>query len=180
MNVSASNDTDIGRLLAYEEIRQLAAHYAVSIGMLDVAALSTLFVEDVRVPGGESGREAFARVLSTMLAQSRISILNVGTHAIDLLNEDHAEGVVYCHAEMGDEREWLRQLIVYEDRYERRGGRWYFVSRKHRLVYGQVQPRSPLDQPAAEWPKSAVGRGTAPMHWPSWHAFWATHEGNAA
>ncbi len=171
----AAIESELRRLLAYEEIRQLAAHYAVNIGKLDVAALAALFVDDVRVPGGDSGREAFGRVLSGMLAQSRISILNVGTHAIDLIDEDHAAGVVYCHAEMGDEREWLHQLIVYEDRYERRGGRWYFLSRKHRLVYGQVQPRSPLDQPAADWPKNTVGRGTAPMHWPSWQAFWAAH-----
>ncbi len=171
----AAIESEVRRLLAYEEIRQLAAHYAVSIGQLDVAAVAALFVEEVRVPGGDSGRAAFERVLSGMLAQSRISILNIGTHAIDLVDEDHATGVVYCHGEMGDEREWTHQLIVYEDRYERRGGRWYFVSRKHRLVYGQVQPRSPLDQPAADWPKHAVGRGTAPMHWPSWQAFWAAH-----
>lgn len=166
-------EAQVQRLLAYEEIRQLAARYAVCIGRLDVRALAELFVEEVRVPGGEYGREAFVRSMSPMLAQSRISILNVGTHAIELIDEDRAEGVVYCHAEIGDEREWVHQLIVYEDSYARRGGRWHFVSRKHRLVYGQAQPRSPLDQPPAQWPKSAVGRGTAPMHWTSWQLFWA-------
>jgi hypothetical protein len=173
-------EAQVQRLLTYEEIRQLAAQYAVCIGRLDVPALAQLFVEDVRVAGGESGREAFVRSLSAMLAQSRISILNVGTHAIELVDADHAQGTVYCHAEMGDEREWVHQLIVYEDRYERRGGRWQFVSRKHRLVYGQKQPRSPLDQPPAEWPKRAMGRGTAPMHWPSWQAFWAAAEAGPA
>jgi len=171
-------EAQVPRLLAYEEIRQLAARYAVSIGRLDVAALAELFVDDVRVPGGGSGRAAFTQAMAAMLAQSRISILNVGTHAIELLDPDHAEGVVYCHAEIGDEREWIHQLIVYDDRYERRQGRWYFVGRRHRLVYGQRQERSPLDQPPAEWPRNAVGRGTAPMHWPSWQAFWAGAKGS--
>lgn len=166
------SSADLQGLLAYEEIRQLAAHYAVAIARLDVEALSQLFVEDVRVPGGASGREAFKRAMADMLAATRVSILNVGTHAIELLDQDHAIGTVFCHGELGDEREWIHQLIVYEDRYERRAGRWHFLSRKHRLVYGERSARSPLDQAPAEWPKSAVGRGTAPMHWPSWQSFW--------
>ena len=164
--------TDVARLLAHEDIRQLAARYAVAIGRLDIDSLVELFVEDVRLPGGESGRPALRRAMITLLQGYKVAILNVGTHLIELRGADQARGVVYCDAELGDETEWIRQLIVYEDSYARRQDRWYFQSRKHSLVYGQSQQPSPLAQPPADWPTHAIGRGTAPMHWPSWRAFW--------
>ena len=48
----------IERLEAIDEIRQLAAKYAVALDMRDLDALVNLFVEDVGVPGKRSGRAA--------------------------------------------------------------------------------------------------------------------------
>jgi hypothetical protein len=50
--------SDVERLLAYEEIRQLAARYALAVDGRDVSALVELFVPDVRALGGQVGREA--------------------------------------------------------------------------------------------------------------------------
>ena len=80
-------------------------------------------------------------------------------HKID----DHATGVVYCTAEVEDpDHGWIRQSIVYRDRYERHDGRWYFRARDHQLVYGEQLDSNPLDQLDANWPDSAIGRGTYP------------------
>src|SRR5262249_40565635 len=40
--------TDLERLLAYEEIRQLAARYALAVDARDLDALVELFVDDVK------------------------------------------------------------------------------------------------------------------------------------
>ena len=48
----------VERLLAHEEIRQLAARYALAIDSRDLDSLVGLFVDDVRVGRDERGREA--------------------------------------------------------------------------------------------------------------------------
>ena len=50
--------TVVERLLAYEEIRQLAARYSVFADARDLDALVDLFVPDVRVGRDRSGHEA--------------------------------------------------------------------------------------------------------------------------
>jgi len=164
---------DVDRLLAYEEIRRLAACYALAVDSRDVDSLVELFVDDVQALKGESGRDALRELFELSLRANRVSFLNIGTHVINLLDADHAAGTVYCVAQMGDERRWIRQAIAYEDDYERRDGRWYFVRRNHLLFYGVTEDESPLDQAAANWPRSAVGRGTVPQDWPTWRKYWS-------
>ena len=48
----------IERLEALDEIRQLAAKYAVALDTRDLDALVNLFVDDVGVPGKQRGRAA--------------------------------------------------------------------------------------------------------------------------
>jgi hypothetical protein len=76
-------------------------------------------------------------------------------------------------AQLGDEHRWIRQAIAYEDDYERRDGCWYFARRNHLLCYGAAEDKSPLEQAPANWPRSAVGRGTVPQDWPTWRKYWS-------
>ncbi len=164
----------IERLLAYEEIRQLAAHYAVALDSRDLDALVELFVDDVRVGKDITGRDALRAAFADSLAEVGVTILNVGTHAIDLIDDDHATGVVYCKGEIEEppgSGAWIHQAILYRDTYERRDGSWHFVRRVHELWYGQQVP-SPLDQPPADWPERSWGRGTVPESWETWSRFW--------
>jgi len=164
--------TTLERLLAHEEIRQLAAHYAVAIDSRDLDALVGLFVDDVRVGRDASGRDALKASFDESLRGIGVSMLNVGTHAIDLVDADHATGAVYCHGQIQDGDRWIHQFILYRDTYERRDGRWLFVRRIHELWYGEVAASSPLRLPPAEWPRHHDGLGTVPGSWPSWSAFW--------
>jgi hypothetical protein len=101
-----------------------------------------------------------------------VTILQVGTHVIDLVDADHASGNVYCSGQVQDGDAWVHQAILYRDTYERRDGTWLFVRRVHELFHGVAAPTNPLHQPPAEWPRSATGRGTAPESFPTWTAFW--------
>jgi len=161
------------RLLALEEIRQLAAHYAVAVDSRDLDALVALFVDDVRVGRDSSGHEALRASFDASLRGIGVSMLNVGTHAIDLVDADHATGQVYCHGQISDGDRWIHQMILYRDTYERRDGHWRFVRRIHELWYGQEAPSNPLDQSPANWPEHHDGRGTVPESWPSWSRFWS-------
>lgn len=153
----------IERLEATEQIRQLAARYALALDSRDVETLVSLFVPDVTTGDGRVGREALAEWFDPVLRPYKITFHLIGNHIIKFQDDDHATGVVYCTAEVEDpDHGWIRQSIVYQDRYERVDGQWYFRARDHQLVYGQKQGSNPLAQEPANWPHSQIGRGTYP------------------
>ncbi len=158
-------------LWAHEQIRQLAARYAVAVDSRDIDGLVALFVDDVRVGREERGRDALAASFRVSLGAIGVSMLHVGTHVIDLVDDDHATGSVYCLADVEEDGRMIRQAILYRDTYERRADRWLFVRRVHELWYGVALAENPLDQPPADWPRRSFGRGTVPESWPSWAAF---------
>ncbi|WP_419919179.1 nuclear transport factor 2 family protein [Candidatus Poriferisocius sp.] len=162
---------DIERLLAHEEIRQLAARYAVAVDRRDLDALVELFIDDVRVGRDTYGRDALRADFEQSLATIGPSILNIGTHQIDLIDDNHATGHVYCKGEIADGDRWIHQAIRYDDTYERRDGHWYFVRRIHKLFYGAEVGVNPLSLPPADWPEHHDGIGTLPYEEPTWRAF---------
>ena len=164
--------TEVQRLLAYEEIRQLAARYALTMDSRDLDGLVALFVDDVQVGRDTFGRDALRASFETSLRDVGITILNVGTHVIDLVDDDHATGHVYCKGEIQDGDRWIHQAILYRDTYERRDGRWYFVRRRHELWYGAEVGVNPLTLPPANWPEHHDGIGTVPEVFTTWKAFW--------
>ncbi|HEX4778830.1 MAG TPA: nuclear transport factor 2 family protein [Acidimicrobiia bacterium] len=164
----------VDRLVAHEQIRQLASRYAVAIDSRDLDALVALFVDDVRVGRSARGRDALRASFDESLRAIGVSILNVGTHQVDLVDDDHATGTVYCHGEIQDGERWIHQAIVYRDTYERRDGAWLFVRRIHELFYGAEVGVNPLGLPPANWPEHHDGRGTLPERWDTWREFWGT------
>jgi ketosteroid isomerase-like protein len=159
-------------LVAHEEIRQLAARYAVAVDSRDLDALVALFVSDVRVGRDRSGRAALRDDFDASLRTVGVTVLNVGTHAIDLVDADHATGRVYCKAEVQDGDRWVHQAVLYDDTYRREDGSWRFVRRHHQLFYGVEVTPNPMDLSPANWPADPDGKGTVPEAWDSWRAFW--------
>jgi hypothetical protein len=168
----ASPHDSVARLVAHDEIRLLAARYAVAVDMRDLDTLVSLFVDDVRV-GSAYGRDALWASFDESLRAIGRTVLNVGTHVIDLSDADHATGIVYCKGEIQDGDRWIHQAIRYDDRYIQRDGRWLFVRRIHRLWYGAEVGVNPLGLPAANWPERHDGLGTLPDEWSTWRSFWA-------
>jgi hypothetical protein len=162
----------LARLLARDEIRELAHRDAVATDARDLDALVALFTEDVRVGREAVGREALRRDFDRQLRAIGVSILFVGNHVIDFDDADRARGIVYCIAQIQDGERWIRQAIRYDDSYARHDGRWLFVRRRHRLWYGIEEASNPLLQAPAEWPKRHSGRGTLPESLETWQRFW--------
>ncbi len=167
-----TDDAAIQRLLAYEEIRQLVARYAVATDARDLDSLVALFVDDVRVGADAHGRDALREFFDRTLREIGITILNVGTHVIDLLDDDHATGVVYCRGEVQVGNQWVVQAIQYRDDYRRRDDHWYFARRRHLLWYGREVGTSPIGLSPANWPEQHTGTGELPDEWPTWRQFW--------
>ncbi|MCW2547634.1 MAG: hypothetical protein JWN96_2094 [Mycobacterium sp.] len=166
-------ETRLARLDAYAQIRQLAVRYAAAMRVQDGETLARLYVEDVRVGGGVTGREALREAyFGTALTRLEISVLHPGTHVIDLDSErpDRARGSVYTVAQIKLGGRWIRQAICYFDRYAKRDGEWLFVTRDHQLFYGADHDQRPNHLPPANWPASDTGTGTLPFALPTWPA----------
>ena len=169
---------ELERLIATDQIRQLASRYAVAMDARDLDTLVALFVDDVRVGREARGRAALRENFDAQLRNIGISILFVGNHVIDFDDDRHARGIVYCKGEIQDGERWVQQAIQYRDVYEEREGRWYFVRRRHLLWYGiengPDSPANPLRLEPANWPEKHAGKGTLPESEPSWRRFWGS------
>jgi uncharacterized protein (TIGR02246 family) len=163
----------LDRLAATEEIRQLVARYALCIDSRDIDSLVSLYVDDVQVGRERRGRDALRAQFDAALRTVGVTILNVGTHVIDFVDDDHATGNVYTKAEIQDGERWIHQAVHYTDAYERRDGRWYFVRRIHELFYGAEVGANPLGLSPANWPEHHDGMGTVPENWETWKRFWS-------
>ena len=164
----------LARLEACEEIRNLVARYAVLIDARDLDALVELFVDDVRVTRQLRGREAMRELIDGLVSQFTTSVHFVGAQTLDFVDEDHAEGVVYCKAEHEYGEQWIVMAIQYWDRYERREGRWLFVGRKIQHWYATDLNDRPIGAAKTRW--SVSGTETLPGAYPSWARYWAERE----
>ncbi len=174
-----ADDRQVDRLIASEEIRQLASRYAVYLDARDIDALVGLYVPDVRISSKLSGHDALRSLFDQSLRTVGLTFLFVGNHVIDFDDNDpdRATGIVYCRGEIQDggpdSDRWITQAIQYHDTYQRVDGRWLFgANRKHLLVYGTENGTSPLGLPPANWPENQTGIGSVPYELQTWKHFW--------
>jgi hypothetical protein len=162
------------RLEAIEEIRQLAAKYALSLDMRDLDAHVNLFAEDIRVGREQVGRAPLkAWVDSTLRDQFSGTSHHLGQHLIEMLDADHAVGVVYSKNEHEAGPEWVTMQMLYWDDYERIAGRWYFRRRLPCYWYASDLNKPPIGERKMRWPGREPYSGTFHDLFPSWTAFWA-------
>jgi hypothetical protein len=175
MDEAAGGEARLLRLEALEEIRQLASRYALALDSRDVPTLVSLFAEDVRTGDGGVGREALARWFDPVLRPYRATFHLIGNHVIDLVDDEHATGVVYCRPEHEVGELWVVMAMQYQDRYVRQGGRWYFRSRRPRVVYAADVLESPLTvEGRFHFPGNPMlTKAELPEAWESWQRFWA-------
>jgi ketosteroid isomerase-like protein len=113
--VTLLDDDPVAWLVAHEQIRQLAARYAVALDARDLDTLVSLFVDDVQVSRDERGRDALRANFDAQLRPLGVTILHVANHVIDVLDADHARGIVSCHAEIQRDGHDVMQAIQYHD-----------------------------------------------------------------
>ncbi len=164
----------IDRLEAVEEIRQLVSRYALALDSRDVTTLVSLFVEDVQTGAGGHGRAALAAWFDPILRPYATTFHLIGNHVVDFVDEDHATGVVYCRPEHEVGDLWIVMPMQYWDRYERRDGHWYFLSRRPVVFYAADVLEHPLRvTDRFHFPDNPmITRAELPEKWASWRAFW--------
>ncbi|MDX1884162.1 nuclear transport factor 2 family protein [Mycolicibacterium sp. 120270] len=168
----------IERLEALDEIRQLAAKYAVALDMRDLDALVNLFVEDVRVPGKRRGRAALRDWYDVEMRRDLIgSAHGVLGHVIDIHDADNATGLVYSRNDLETESVWVIEMLAYLDSYRRREGHWYFVKRIPLFWYESDITDPPVGLQKMRWPGRPRHDGGLHDAFPSWQEFWKAEPG---
>jgi hypothetical protein len=162
------------RLEALEEIRMLAAKYALSLDMRDLDAHVNLFAADVRVGRARVGRAHLKSWVDQMLREQFTGTAHhIGGHIIEFTDRRHAHGVVYSKNEHETGDEWVIMQMLYWDDYERIGARWYFRRRLPCYWYATDLNKPPLGPRKMRWPGREPYEGAWHELWPSWKQFWA-------
>lgn len=174
-----SADTAVTSAAAIVHIQQLAIRYAVKVDQRDIAGVASVYVPDVDCGHWGRGRDAVIRMYSENDATMGISIHRVSNHLVDIVDADHATGIVYLAAEhQMHDGSWARLAGAYEDEYERRDGVWLIARR--RLLCWYRDGDSPSRDTKRDMDYRVFSKWkTLPDAWPSWTRFWAEHEETA-
>ncbi|MED5810861.1 nuclear transport factor 2 family protein [Mycolicibacterium sp. 050232] len=166
-------DREYAELVSREQIRSLAYRYAAAIDARDAEAMAELFSPRASFGDHGSGPDGARRLMSASLDGTVFAVILVANHLIEFDGADIATGEVWahCYAQTLSDG-FIDQLIKYQDRYERIDGKWLFAHRRHRLWYGAAHGRSPLAQPAANWPAGQVGVGDVALSDPTFVQWW--------
>ncbi|HET6950478.1 MAG TPA: nuclear transport factor 2 family protein [Acidimicrobiales bacterium] len=168
---------DLTRLLALESIRSLAQRYALAADGKDLEGLADLFAPDVDNGRFGPGREGVKRFYDQSLRKFHCSVHLVANHVIDFDDDEHAHGVVYCHARhhVLEPEHWFDEALAYFDTYERLDGEWLFRRRRVRSWYRQHHGHPQHGTERIEAPIEASGpkRGARlPEAFPTFDPFW--------
>lgn len=174
MSCSADLLRRLDRLESLDQIRQLAAKYALALDMRDADAWTNLFPEDVRVGGRASGRRSLRAWFDQTMRQTFTGTAHhIGNHIIEFEDADHADGVVYSKNEHEAGDQWIIMQMMYFDRYERIDGRWLFRRRLPLYWYATDLNAPPTGERKMRWPGVAPYEGGFHSLFPSWNLFWA-------
>ena len=169
----------LSRLEAIEAIRQLASRYALGLDTRNIDMVVDLFVDDGRPvflrdgdtgPAGGDALRAYYNQSQRRYSNSQHVVCN---HVIDIDDEHHAHGVVYClvHQELDDL--WTITAMQYWDDYELIDGRWVFARRKPQTWYYTDWTTPPTGPLKLRFPGQEPQPASLPGAWPSWDEFWA-------
>jgi uncharacterized protein (TIGR02246 family) len=169
----------LDRLESRDEIRQLVSKYALALDMRDMDAMANLFVPDVAVGRGRSGRQALRDWLDdTMRKQFTGTSHHVGTTIIEFADADNAVGIVYSKNEHETGDEWVIMQMMYFDAYARIDGRWFFRRRQPLYWYATDLNKPPIGARKMRWPDREPYEGAFHDLFPSWAEFWS-RDGNS-
>lgn len=171
----------LDRIESRDEIRQLISKYSLALDMRDMDALAGLFVPDVKVGKGRSGREALRAFFDdTMRRQFDGTSHHVGSTVIEFVDADNAVGVVYSKNEHECGAEWVIMQMMYYDNYRRLDGHWYFVRRQPLYWYATDINKAPVGSRKMRWPGREPYEGSFHALFPSWKEYWDRAEPSGA
>lgn len=121
-------------------IAELQARYTIFIDNHDLGEVAGLFAADARFRSADGIMAAVGRQAVCDQFRGRFTALGFGFHVthdhlVELVDADHAWGVVSAHAEVVRNGQPMIAAIRYHDIYVREDGAWRFADRELRFFY---------------------------------------------
>lgn len=168
----------IERLESIERIRDITARYPIALDQRDLGTLVGLFVEDVKAsPDVPRGRQWLRAHYERLCRGWGYTVHQVFQQAIDFESPDKAMGHVYCKAEHEIEGRFVVAMLRYLDRYERRGGQWYFRWRRTPMWYVTEVHDGPVGPERIRWPDRPPAPAELPDAFESFRRFYDANAG---
>lgn len=176
-----ANTTDTGndlvarleRLESIEAIRDLTARYPILLDERNLDGLVELFVEDVKAsPDAERGRGPLRDHYEQLCRGWGYTVHQLFQLAIDFESPDKAMGTAYCRAEHEIDGKFVIAMLRYQDRYERRDGKWFFRWRRTPMWYVADMLDRPLGEDRVRWPGKPATPAQLPEAWGTYRAFY--------
>lgn len=169
----------LDRLEALDDIRQLAAKYALALDMRDMDAMVGLFPPDIRVGRDGSGRAALRAYMDrTLRSPFTGTSHHIGGHIIEFDHPTRAHGVVYSKNEHETGSDWVIMQMLYLDDYVRFDARWYFARRLPLYWYAADLRSPPIGPDKLRWPGTPWRDGGFHAAFPSFAEYWARDGGH--
>lgn len=133
-------DDRIRRIEDRLAIADLQARYTIFIDNHDLDEVGRLFARDARFRSADGVMGAVGREAICEQFRGRFTALGFGFHVthdhlVELVEKDHAWGVVGAHAEVVRHGEPMIAAIRYHDIYVREEGSWRIADRELRFFY---------------------------------------------
>lgn len=165
--MSANDSGALARLIAKDEIRELALLYSRGVDRKDGALLRTLYAQGATDTHGDTfdgPAEAYVDFLERSFPYMRYSGHHICNHLISV-DGNHGEGEVYAlayHLIPSREGGWTEDLrmVRYIDQYRKEDGRWKFAKRV--VTYDLISAR-PGAAPAGEEQPAAADASYATL-----------------
>ena len=139
--------SDIDRLVALEEIKRLKSRRDRAVDEKDWQTLEALHAPDhvSHVDGFEPWKSAAEMIRNIRASMEGVtSVHQCHTPDITFESPTRATGIWamsdYLSWKQGDEEHWLRGYGFYEEKYEKRDGRWVYVWRRLRRLKVDISP----------------------------------------
>ncbi len=129
------------------ELRELALRYARACDTHDGAEFAAIFTEDGEIisPGHTmTGRDQIVAVVPSALKSMYLRTMHMVHNDLVWVDGDTARGETYCVAhhltkESDTKASDYVMFILYDNKFRRENGRWYFSHRKLNLKWSKTQ-----------------------------------------
>ncbi|MGV9949582.1 SgcJ/EcaC family oxidoreductase [Rhodococcus aetherivorans] len=180
MTASKLADLDsaaLSRLVAKDEIRDLAGRYALAVDDHDIDTVLSMFTEDgvFEVAGTElRGREQIRPFYVSSMDRYHTMLHTPEIHLVTIEDGSHASGIMTGHAELAVHDTLMMTAFRYRDRYVRRDGTWLFERRAVSFMYAvpfESMGSSFRTTKRIRWPQTRYTEADYPESAPTWNTY---------
>ncbi|MGX7731507.1 SgcJ/EcaC family oxidoreductase [Rhodococcus sp. 2H158] len=176
-NLADLDSAALSRLVAKDEIRDLAGRYALAVDDHDIDTVLSLFTEDgvFEVAGTElRGREQIRPFYVSSMDRYHTMLHTPEIHLVTIEDDSHASGIMTGHAELAVHDTLMMTAFRYRDRYVRRDGTWLFERRTVSFMYAvpfESMGSSFRTTKRIRWPQTRYTEADYPESAPTWNTY---------